>query len=133
MLLSTLSHADSFQRDDAKEVVIDTALSLMWQDNYKAEYTEANFDDAKSYCEKLDFAGFTDWYLPSVKELKSILRPENYPRAIHASFQHVVRNYYWSSTPYDDKLAWLVLFNHEDVVQYHKHDRNYVRCVRKTK
>jgi hypothetical protein len=124
-------YANDVYRDDAKEVVIDTQQKLMWQDSYKAEYVEKSFDEARAYCQDLNFAGFTDWYLPSLRELKTIQKPDNYPQSIDKAFKHVSREYYWSASEYSDDLAWLVLFVHADVVQYHKVDANGVRCVRK--
>lgn len=132
-LLHISAHADAFYRDDAKEVVIDKERNLMWQDDSTASSTDKNYTDAIAHCEKLDFAGYTDWYLPSVNELKSIVKAENYPRSIVKAFQNVYADYYWSSTEYSSELAWIVLFIYEDVVYYHKSDPSYVRCVRKVK
>ncbi len=125
--------ADEFYRDDAKEVVIDKQRNLMWQDDSAAGRIDKNYEDAIAHCEDLDFAGHTDWYLPSVDELKSIVKAENYPRSIAKEFQNVYADYYWSSTEYSPELAWIVLFIYEDVVYYHRSDPSYVRCVRKNK
>ncbi len=129
LLLS--ADSDAFYRDDAKEVVIDKQRNLMWQDGSAASSTDKNYADAIAHCENLNFAGYTDWYLPSVNELKSIVKAENYPRSIAKEFQNVYADYYWSSTGYSSELAWIVLFIYEDVVYYHKSDPSYVRCVRK--
>ncbi len=129
LLLS--EQAGEFYRDDAKEVVIDKERNLMWQDDSTASSTDKNFADAIAHCENLDLAGYTDWYLPSVNELKSIVKAENYPRSIAKAFQNVYADYYWSSTEYSSELAWIVLFIYEDAVYYHKTDPSYVRCVRK--
>lgn len=131
LLLS--AEADAFFRDDAKEVVIDKERNLMWQDDSAASSTDKNYADAIGHCENLDFAGYTDWYLPSVNELKSIVKAENYPRSIVKAFQNVYADYYWSSTEHSSELAWIVLFIYEDVTYYHKNDPSYVRCVRKLK
>ena len=129
LLLS--AQADEFYRDDAKEVVIDKERNLMWQDDSAASSTDKNYADAIGHCESLHFAGYTDWYLPGVNELKSIVKAENYPRSIAKEFQNVYADYYWSSTEYSSELAWIVLFIYEDVTYYHKSDPSYVRCVRK--
>ena len=131
LLLS--AEAGAFSRDDAKEVVIDKKRNLMWQDDSAASSTDKNYADAIAHCESMDFAGYTDWYLPNVDELKSIVKAENYPRSIVKAFQNVYADYYWSSTEYSSELAWIVLFIYEDVTYYHKRDPSYVRCVRKVK
>ncbi len=132
-LFSSAVFAGEFYRDNTKEVVVDKTRKLMWQDNAAANSTDKSYTDAKVYCDALDFAGYTDWYLPSVNELKSIVKAENYPRCIDQSFKHVYADYYWSSTEYSSEFAWIVLFIYEDVIYYHKTDPSHVRCVRKTK
>ena len=121
----------AFYRDDIKGVVIDKKRDLMWQDDHLASEVEKSYTDAKVYCKALNFAGFTDWYLPDVNELKSIVKAENYPRAIYNIFHNVASGYYWSSSEHTSEYAWIVLFIYEDVVYYHKRDESYVRCVRK--
>ncbi|MFC2074369.1 DUF1566 domain-containing protein [Campylobacterota bacterium] len=123
--------ADVLYRDDAKEVVIDKERSLMWQDDMSVVSAEKTYAGAKKYCENLDFAEYNDWYLPTVGELKSIVKADNYPRAIFKVFQNVASDYYWSSSEHTSEYAWIVLFIYKDVVYYHKTDINYVRCVRK--
>jgi len=122
--------ADEFYRDDAKEVVIDKKLSLMWQDDSSVSSIDKNYTDAIAHCEELEFAGYNDWYLPKLSELKSIVKAENYPKCIDKAFENVYPDYYWSSTEHSSKFAWIVLFIYEDVVYYHKTDPSYVRCVR---
>ena len=60
-------------RDNAKEVVIDKNTGLMWQDNIDAKTIRKNRKDAKQYCRDLVLAGYDDWYLPPLKQLKSIV------------------------------------------------------------
>lgn len=125
--------ADIFYRDNAKDVVIDKERHLMWQDNTAAGEVKKNYTDAIAYCENLNFVGYDDWYLPSVDELKSIVKAENYPKSIVEGFNNVSPSYYWSSSEYTSEYAWIVLFIYEDVVYYHKTDKSYVRCLRKVK
>ena len=49
------------------EVVKDDTTGLMWQKTY----TIVSWQNALSYCENLDYAGFTDWRLPNTNELAS--------------------------------------------------------------
>lgn len=131
LLLHASVEADEFFRDDTKEVVLDKGRNLMWQDDSTASSTDKSYADAIAHCQDLNFAGYADWYLPSVDELKSIVKAENYPRSIAKEFQNVYADYYWSSTQHSSEYAWIVLFIYEDVVHFHKTDPSHVRCVRK--
>lgn len=72
---------------------------------------------AINYCATLDFAGRTDWYLPSQKELMQayidgIYNQAGIDEASAAAF--VTDNYYWSSSEVSgsSNFAWLVsLYN----------------------
>lgn len=71
---------------------------------------------AINYCATLDFAGRTDWYLPSQKELMQayidgIYNQAGIDEASAAAF--VTDNYYWSSSEvsYDSNSAWYVLLS----------------------
>ena len=130
--MSLLSvQANEFYRDDVKDTVIDKKRNVMWQDDISVIDIEKTYKDAQEYCENLDFSGYTDWYLPDVSELKSIVKADNYPRAIFKTFNNVASDYYWSSSEHGSDYAWIVLFIYEDVVYYHKTDTNNVRCIRK--
>ncbi len=61
---------NSFQHNE-DGTITDNATNLMWQksdDGIARDWLEA-----LSYCEGLELAGNTDWHLPNVKELKSIV------------------------------------------------------------
>jgi len=48
------------------EVLEGSSYKLLWQKNLE---TEKNWKEALSYCENLEYAGFSDWRLPSINEL----------------------------------------------------------------
>jgi len=127
------AQADGFLRDDAKEVVIDQLRQLMWQDDEFSSDQDLTFAKAKAYCEASDFAGYDDWYLPRLEELKTIVVVDNYPKTIKSSFKHIASEYYWSSSEYGDEYAWMVLFRNGSADYYYKRDTNHLRCVRKIK
>lgn len=52
--------------------VTDTATGLMWQS--ADDGVRRNWQDSLAYAENADFAGYTDWRLPNIKELQSIVK-----------------------------------------------------------
>lgn len=63
------------------------------------------------------FASFSDWRLPNLKELHSIVEQRNWNPAINATvFPDTPSFYFWSASPYAPYVsyAWLVLFSNGD-------------------
>lgn len=58
----------SFQ-DNGDGTVTDLNTGLVWQKT--PDYTRYGFDEAKTYVESLEIGGYTDWRLPTIKELYS--------------------------------------------------------------
>ena len=90
---------------------------------------------AINYCATLDFAGRTDWYLPSQKELMQayidgIYNQAGIDEASAAAF--VTDNYYWSSSEVSSYSphAWLVNLDDGDTRDANKSNTfRGVRCV----
>ncbi|RLC40105.1 MAG: hypothetical protein DRH33_00955 [Candidatus Nealsonbacteria bacterium] len=82
------------------------------------------WNDAMSYCNNLDWLGFTDWYLPNKDELVYLYQH----RDILSGYGS---DYYWSSTEYGSDYAYLVNFGNGYVNRLLKSRNTYVRCVRK--
>ena len=109
-------------------VVMDMATGLMWQQTF---VTGQTWQQALTYCEGLDYSGFSDWRLPNVNELRSLV---NYDRNNPASdFPGMQSDWFWSSSSVSGYilLAWLVYF-HIGNVSYGgvKDNFNDARCVR---
>lgn len=81
-----------------------------------------------------NFGGFSDWHLPTIKELSLIVNSGVYDAAINTHyFPNTVTSVYWSSTTTADDAgrAWRVYFNYDSYV--HVSDKSstyYVRAVR---
>ena len=81
------------------------------------------------------YGGFSDWRLPTIKELAYIVDYSiKYPGpTINASyFPNTAASWYWSSTTYADytSYAWSVGFDDGDGGSSNKHYDYYVRAVR---
>ena len=124
-------------RDGGDGTVVDAVTGLVWQkdspDNTKT------WQEAASYCTGLTLAGQSDWRLPSMKELMSIVDysvrlDPNYPLpAITAEFFPDTRkDGYWSSTASANRSdgAWYVDFSSGVVISTVTNDDLFVRCLR---
>lgn len=95
----------------ADDIVVDRATGLMWS----ADCTAAGGNMgapvgtwvlALLFANTLNFAGFTDWRLPNIYELHSILNFGAVPGWYQPPFTNVINNYYWSSTTYPVNIAF---------------------------
>lgn len=139
--------APDFIRDASMEVVLDRTTGLMWQDNQIIE-VDYDYDPVSGglerYCAQLDLGGYTDWKVPNLNELKSIVDYEQVKPSTSRVFENVPANAngqfgsYWSITPLMDtgtvstntNSVWVVDFNIGYISQNLKSGTNYVRCVR---
>ena len=129
-----------FSRDNRREVVKDDIYKLMWQDG--EDIFKGTYDEAVKYCENLTFAGFDNWRLPTIKELRSISDKSKFNPAINNIFKNtaytksdnskIKYGWYWSSTTgyARDSSKWFVLdFETSDEYWAFLFSRCYVRCV----
>jgi Protein of unknown function (DUF1566) len=63
---------DDVDDDADDDVWEDSTSGLMWQNPPLGEYTL--WDDAIEYCESLELDGHDDWHLPTISELRSLIR-----------------------------------------------------------
>ena len=117
--------------DNGDGTVTDDNTGLMWQ---QTEAGSKNWEDAIIYCEGLSLAGYTDWRLPNIKELRSIIDDRIIDGAIETDyFPDAHMSEYWSSTTslrYTEN-AWYVNFSQGSVnLLMDKSNYLYVRCVR---
>lgn len=122
------------------EVVVDNNTELMWQkttadtdnDGTISVNDVLNWHSAVDYCNALVFAGYSDWRLPEVFELITIVDYGRYDPAIDASVFECRPFTYWSATTYTYINVYalnLNFYNGGDRAMYRSFSY-YVRCVR---
>ena len=128
--LSCLVQAEII-RDSATGIVRDTATKLEWQDDVLGN--SMAWEAAITQCEVLILGGHSDWRLPNINELKSIVDRSKFDPAIVTGFINTSSSFYWSSNTYESSrsYAWDVGFYGGRVYYsgYKEYD-GYVRCVR---
>ena len=119
------------------EMVVDEATGLMWQKS--GSDTSLTYKEAQSYIMQLNaqqFAGYSDWRVPTIQELMSLLEPteKNDDLYIEQVFDKTQR-YCWSADRMEESEhsfcpAWYVNFNYGYVYCYPVGSNLYVRAVR---
>ncbi len=140
-------------------VVADFRTGLTWQDDVKSR--QMLWREAINYCENLTLNGSSDWRLPNINELNSILDYTKNDPSIYSVFLNTITGedtnsahyYYWSSTSYFEAkkrdFAWAIGFVYggqekkDKFKSYNEIEDNktkkiykeiyYVRCVRSDK
>lgn len=123
--------------DNGDGIVTDTQTGLMWVKDGNSEGCNngksLTWEQAIKFCNKLKFAGYSDWRLPTINELQSIVNYGTYNPSIDTSyFPNTKDNYYWSATTYvySTGYAWYVYFGNGYVTYNDKTSYDYVRPVR---
>jgi len=96
--------------------------------------TQFTWEAALAYCEDLDWGGHTDWALPDVKELRSIVdNRQSQPTIDGLAFSDAPLLWFWSSSSFanDVTQAWAVSFQVGDVFGVVKGNFGCVRCMRR--
>jgi hypothetical protein len=82
---------------------------------------------AAAYCADLTSGGQSDWYLPSLSEIRMV-----YDVVYHnLSVGDFVSGNYWSSSEFDADTAWYRSFNYGDQYNNNKSGTDYVRPIRR--
>jgi hypothetical protein len=130
--------------DNGDGTVTDLSAGLMWQQQGPGQMPwedvlveDVLVDGALGYCEGLELGGYSDWRLPNMNELQSMLDySKNNPTIDADAFPDETWEWYWSSTtrvtPSGPSGAWKVDFedgfsNSDDKADPNS---NYVRAVR---
>ena len=131
---SILIMAVAFSLSMAEITILkDPSTNLMWEDTKHARKGQVTYLEAISYCDALKLGEHTDWRVPTLQELISIVDYKRYEPAILKDFVHVDQDkLYWSSTQYANKSTefWGVVFEDGDTDNASAIYDRRVRCVR---
>ena len=95
--------------DNSDGTITDLKTSLEWQQ--QDDNSSKPWLTALTYCEGVEIGSKTDWRLPNVKELSSIVDYSiNGPAIDGAAFPATASMYYWSSTSISAQFAFFVEF-----------------------
>ena len=112
--------------------ILDTTTLLIWQKSVSNK--QISFYDADTYINQLNqsqFAGYSDWRLPSLEELKTLLENKQMKGGylINPVFDNM-SNIFWSSTNSEGDGAWYFDFRDGSVLGMFKSRTYFVRAVR---
>ncbi len=139
--------------DNSNGTVTDNLTGLIWLKNANAgndcagadvgTETWANALASAAACNTAAYAGYTDWRLPNVREMQSLIHYGFYNPAVPNTagtgqwtagypFTGVQSNFYWTSTTYAGlySSAWTVYLLDAAVAAYDKSNTFYVWPVR---
>jgi len=113
-------------------------VNLMWQDQLYTDEEDGaqartynrgkagNWKYAKNYCRNLNYAGYSDWRLPTADELVHVHRIEG------QVFKHFRDKDFWSSTPTNEGRYYAVYPADAYIYKRKSREANFIRCVRCT-
>jgi len=119
--------------DNGNGTVTDIRSGLMWQQATGNNGVKMTWKAALAYCENLTLGGYTDWRMPNIKELTSLLDlSRDFPAIDTGYFSDTKTNSYWSSSNLiGSYYAWIIDFSLGcDWSDHYKFSSDYVRCAR---
>ena len=123
--------------EDKGEIVIDKTTGLTWQKSGSKK--GLTYEEAIQYVNTLNqqqFAGYSDWRLPTIPELVSLLELNEQSNNLHIdSIFNTIQYWCWSADKAlveggSPSAAWSVSFSNGDVNWDRLLDEGYVRAVR---
>ncbi|WP_316366542.1 Lcl C-terminal domain-containing protein [Candidatus Thiodiazotropha sp. CDECU1] len=96
------SWGDNLFLENHNGTVSDAAMNLQWQQADDGQ--PRDWPQALAYCEGLNLAGYSDWRLPNIKELQTLVDYRYSDPAIDPNFfkQQDKRGWFWSSTTHGE-------------------------------
>jgi len=129
-------------KDNGDGTITEILTGLMWVKQPEniggiwvsaGEPVKVSWNDAIDNCNALVYAGHSDWRLPNLKELFSIVQVNQYnPCVDTVFFPNTQDNKYWTSSTYSagTTLAWNLYFRYQLTAVTAKTTLYFVRPVR---
>ena len=117
-------------------MVKDPTTNLIWEDTNHATEDKVTHNEATTYCTTLKLGEISDWRVPTLNELLTIVDYTRYEPATLKEFSHVeIGTMYWASTPYlrSKDQFWGIEFKDGATDSASKNYSRYVRCVKASK
>ncbi len=126
------THIENDYKDNGDGTVTDNATGLTWQQSGSDEMIQYN--KALSYTEELNqkrFGGYSDWRLPTVEELISLLEKYGQPNNLFIDTIFDKKQLWcWSTDKRSSGSGWGIIFNSGSVACFNLRGYLYVRAVR---
>ncbi|RZB31151.1 MAG: hypothetical protein SRB2_04676 [Desulfobacteraceae bacterium Eth-SRB2] len=119
--------------DNGDEETVTSSDGLVWSKQTSDEMM--NWEAAKAYCEDLEAGGMSDWFLPTVEELRTLIAYDQAgPAADTLLFEIETENYgyYLTATDLDgdtETKAWQIAFLSGYTEPLNKTIAGWVRCA----
>jgi len=117
--------------DNGDDSITDPSTGLMWQ---KVASPDAKtWEEALSYCKNLNLGGYSDWRLPDITELISLVQRDRENPVINIQlFPNTESDFHWSSTAdkNETNYAWGVTFGYGGEYLRNKNHKFFLRAVR---
>lgn len=112
-------------------VIKDNVTNLIWQ-SYARDSWVISWKDAKTYCRDLVLWGETEWRLPNLKEITSIIDLSRFAQSLNWTYFTTTWQYYWTSNTHATytESAWRVSFYYGQSGYLYKTYPEDVICVR---
>ena len=113
---------------DLGETILDPRTGLEWQ---KDPAGRMSWDEAMGYASSLRLGKHSDWRVPTIEELLSLIDFSKTGPA--SSFPGMPSHWFWSSSSYSgsSSYAWRVYFPDGNVFGSAKATSSNVRCIRR--
>jgi len=119
----------------AGDIALDRDTNLMWEDRPVVIEEVRTFIEARRYCQDLILENYSDWRVPLIDELMTLIDKRYYKPAEKPLFIYSSSNWYWSRSQFtnDKSKAWSINFFNGSDDYRSKLEYQYVRCVRRKK
>lgn len=115
--------------DTGQGMIRDNSTGIFWLQDANYTRKTMSWEDAVTFVEKLDAAGYTDWRLPTKEEFDFFLKAA--PEELKKSFDNM-KFFYWTSTvyPLEPGLIWTADIDNRNTKHTFRTNDNYIWPVR---